>query len=846
MTSGYAFISIIALISYLFLFLTFFAAKRTKIINEFMLILISMILWTGGSFFMRAMFFPGVKVWYDVSVLGLTICPAISLLFAVDFANIEIGIMRKVWLILAVVANLVNIVTSSLLAPPEVVTMADGSIKFLYETTWKVIFLYGVTFSASVHMFWLLWKHGKKDELLRRQMLPIEIGLLIMYAGNVLIFLPPFEGVPVDIMTGIVNVFCLVYALYARKMFRLTLLASKGSCYMIAAVCSLALFSNIVFPLRRLVDDKLPSLAEYDVLVVSVIFMAATVIIYTLMKHLIDKLFIRDELARAEILKDFSSAVSKSLKINEILDVMVHVIQTTIGVKKVYVCLINNAGDQYQISYSTSPLDKRSYALKADNPVVLWLKYHTSYLLMRDFRRTVAYKSMWETEKQLLKQLEIECVVPLKDENQLVGFVMITDKERRASLNADDLAFLDSVSSIGSIAVKNSHLYEKVYMEARIDELTGLLNRKYFYETLEEEVEKNKYLSLSLLMVSIDDFKLYNQLYGTEEGDKALKNVAAVLQACVGENGYVARYNGKEFAVILPQFDILGAKNMANNIRQQIMEINKQNRGQMYRQKALTASVGICAIPYAASNMKQLMDNTDMALYQAKHTGKNKVMIYSIGEADDSRANNQMDNGTGYREGIYSEYASTIFALTAAIDTKDHYTFNHSKNVAEYATKLAKAYGLNKESVSIIEEAALLHDIGKIGIPESILNKPGRLGADEYEVMKEHVENSIGIIRHLPSLDYVIPAVIGHHERWDGRGYPRRIAGEDIPLSARILCIADSFDAMVSRRSYKDAYDTERALNIVRNEAGRQFDPQLAELFVSLVENGTITVLKNE
>ena len=382
-------------------------------------------------------------------------------------------------------------------------------------------------------------------------------------------------------------------------------------------------------------------------------------------------------------------------------------------------------------------------------------------------------------------------------------------------------------------------------MEARIDELTGLLNRKYFYETLEEEVEKNKHLSLSLLMVSIDDFKLYNQLYGTEEGDKALKYVAAVLQACVGENGYVARYNGKEFAVILPQFDILAAKNMANNIRQQIMDINKQNRGQMYRQKALTASVGICAIPYAASNMKQLMDNADMALYQAKHTGKNKVMIYSIGEAEDSRMM-QTESGTGYREGIYSEYASTIYALTAAIDTKDHYTFSHSKNVAEYSTKLAQAYGLNKESVAIIEEAALLHDIGKIGIPEHILNKPGRLAADEYEVMKEHVENSIGIIRHLPSLDYVIPAVIGHHERWDGRGYPRRIAGEDIPLSARILCIADSFDAMVSRRSYKDAYDTERALSIVRNEAGRQFDPQLAELFVTLVENGTITVLKDE
>ena len=845
MTTGYAFISIIALVCYVFLFLTFFAAKKNKHINQFMLILTTMILWTGGSFFMRAQFWPGVKFWYDVSVLGLTLCHYVSFLFAVDFGGIRVGISRRVWLILAVIANAFNILTNSLLAAPEVVTMADGSVSVIYETTWKVIFLYGVTFGASVHMFWLIWKAGKKDEMLKRQLAPIVVGLLIMYAGNVLIFLPPFIGVPVDIMMGIVNVLCLVYALYARRMFRLTLLASKGSCYVIAGICSLLIFSNAIFPLRKFINKTFPVAGEYDILIVSVIFMIATIVIYTAMKHLIDKIFIRDELARSETLKEFSAAVSKSLKINEILDVMVQVIQTTIGVKKVYVCLVNNDGDQYQVSYSTSPLDKRSYSLTADNPVVLWLKQNHTYLLMKDFRRTVAYKSMWETEKRMLQLLEIECIVPLEDDNQLVGFVMVTEKERKAILNMDDLAFLDSVGSIGSIAVKNSHLYEKVYMEARIDELTGLLNRKYFYETLEAEVEKNRHLSLSLLMVSIDDFKLYNQLYGTEEGDKALRNVAMVLQASVGENGYVARYNGKEFAIILPQFDILAAKNMANNIRMQIMEINKQQRGQMYRQKALTASVGICSIPYAASNMKQLLDNADMALYQAKHTGKNKVMIYSIGEVEDSRAA-QMDNGTGYREGIYSEYASTIYALTAAIDTKDHYTFRHSKNVAEYATKLAKAYGLNKESVSIIEEAALLHDIGKIGIPENILNKPGRLEAEEYEVMKEHVENSIGIIRHLPSLDYVIPAVIGHHERWDGKGYPRRIAGEDIPLSARILCIADSFDAMVSKRSYKDAYDTDRALNIVRSEAGRQFDPQLAELFVKLVENGTITVLKDE
>ena len=136
-----------------------------------------------------------------------------------------------------------------------------------------------------------------------------------------------------------------------------------------------------------------------------------------------------------------------------------------------------------------------------------------------------------------------------------------------------------------------------------------------------------------------------------------------------------------------------------------------------------------------------------------------------------------------------------------------------------------------------------MHDVGKIGIPEQILSKPGRLTEDEYDVMKGHVEGSIEIIRHLPSLDYVIPAVIGHHERYDGKGYPRRIAGEDIPLSARILGIADAFDAMISKRCYKQAQPLEKVIAILQEEAGKQFDPKLVPVFVKAIEEEKIKVI---
>ena len=226
-----------------------------------------------------------------------------------------------------------------------------------------------------------------------------------------------------------------------------------------------------------------------------------------------------------------------------------------------------------------------------------------------------------------------------------------------------------------------------------------------------------------------------------------------------------------------------------------------------------------------------------MALYSAKSRGKNRIEVY------DPAARSKSPEQSGQeRRKLADNCAPTIYALTAAVDAKDHYTFSHSNNVAVYASQLAAAVPLDADHVEIVRQAGLLHDIGKIGIPEAILTKSGRLTAEEYDIMKQHVEGAIAMIKYLPSLDYVIPSVIGHHERWDGRGYPRGLAGEQIPVAARCLCIADSFDAMVSRRSYKEAMSVEDALEEIRRNLGTQFDPTLGQLFIRLVEEGTVTL----
>lgn len=284
-------------------------------------------------------------------------------------------------------------------------------------------------------------------------------------------------------------------------------------------------------------------------------------------------------------------------------------------------------------------------------------------------------------------------------------------------------------------------------------------------------------------------------------------------------------------------FDTLGARRITDAVLQQISVMNSSISDADYSTRVLTASCGICTAPYGASTARELLDNADMAVYQVKRNGKNGILATTstsvAGGVDPEKE--KIDKSS-----LYKGYAPTIYALTAAIDTKDHYTFNHSENVEYYAKTLAENLNLNAESVEIIREAALLHDVGKIGIAEEILNKKSALTDNEFEIMKGHVMNSVGIIRHLPSLDYVIPAVISHHERWDGKGYPRNLKGEGIPYFGRILCVADAFDAMISKRAYKDAFPVEYALSEIEVNAGAQFDPDLAENFVDLVRKGII------
>ena len=787
---------------------------------------------------MRAQFWPGYEFWYQVSLLGILLLPYAYYRFILAFGGVRNGSTGRIYLVIMLICFWVNAQFGAFLEAPEMVEKR-GVQSFVYEIKPSIIAFFIPAGFFLIHLFVILVRICKENPTMKVQYEPVMMGVLALFLGNAFLGIPFFSGFPIDILSGVVNVFLLFYALIRRRLFRLQMLASPSLCYGVGLLFSIFVFLNIMSFLQKILHMQPDKNITMYTLVFAIVFLITYAIFTYLWKLLIRSVFVKEENHQAEKLREFNSAISKTLDLQEILDRTIRVMKELMDVGNIYICMQKAPGETYCGVASDQPLNDLAFSPEEENPMIQWLKDHEEPLVYRDFRYSVEYKSMWEEEKHHLDKKHTRYCAGLKDGDTLAGVILITADSGKKRLVYDEVELISNITSVASIAIKNARMYEKACIEARTDEMTGLLNRKYFHEVLYEEFEKNKDASLALAIINVDDFKLYNQLYGLKEGDLCLQRIAKIIQSSVGENGYAARYGGKEYAVLLPGYDLFSARNLVESIEKQISVMN--NRRTDMKLKAITVSAGISAAPYAAKNVKELLENVDLAVYHVKHSGKNGIQVF-----DTMFRNANKNIVSTNRAHIYQEYESTIYALTAAIDAKDHYTFSHSTNVAYYATALATALGMNEDMVEIIRQAALLHDVGKIGIPEYVLNKAGKLTDDEYEIIKGHVESSIDIIRHLPSLDYVIPAVIGHHERYDGKGYPRRIAGEDIPLTARILCVADSFDAMTSKRCYKKAFSLSVAREKLLQDAGKQFDPDLVYKFVECLDNGTITLVKAE
>jgi diguanylate cyclase (GGDEF)-like protein/putative nucleotidyltransferase with HDIG domain len=351
--------------------------------------------------------------------------------------------------------------------------------------------------------------------------------------------------------------------------------------------------------------------------------------------------------------------------------------------------------------------------------------------------------------------------------------------------------------------------------QASTDALTGLMNHRGALQALEAAFDAAQAAAspFSLLMGDIDGFKLFNDTYGHVMGDDVLKLASAVVRKVADPmSGIACRYGGDEFLIVLPGLDKASATTIANEITEKLGRAEFRSENSIV---PVSMSLGVASYPDDGDTAPKIVAAADAAMYAAKRHAEG-----------------------GHTSSITTTQDTTfgvLDSLVQAVDVKDSYTKVHCDIVAEYAVKLAVRLNLPEESQRALRIAGLLHDIGKLAVPDEILKKPAPLNAEEYKIMQRHVTIGEVLIREVPQLKEVIQAVACHHERYDGSGYPRGLAGEQIPLIGRIIAIADSYSAMCLDRPYRKGMSHDRVLTELVAGAGIQFDPGLTEIFVQLL-----------
>jgi diguanylate cyclase (GGDEF)-like protein len=413
-------------------------------------------------------------------------------------------------------------------------------------------------------------------------------------------------------------------------------------------------------------------------------------------------------------------------------------------------------------------------------------------------------------------------VVPLLSEVNPVGLT-IAASFKPTHFTADKRSTILLFAGQVAQALENTRLYEEIKALGEIDSLSGLHNRRRAMEQLEIEVARARRYegTFSILLADIDNFKLFNETYGNPSGDEIIKRVSGILHHRNRSSDFVGRFGGDEFIMILPATYRAGAATVADHMR---LALGSQPfiapNGQAI---PLRMSFGAASFPEDGHDASSLIAIADANLYESKRWGGDTVTVR--------------------REPIGGEHIdvsgfSTLDALVSAVDNKDHYTRRHSAHVAEHSLAIVRALGFSKERQDILRVAALLHDVGKIGLPDRILRKPGALTPEEEEAVHQHsLLGSLMVSQHLPDMNEVREAVVAHHERWNGTGYPAELKGRDIPLLGRILAVADAYSAMITDRPYRAGLSLEVAKNELIKGSGTQFDPEVVGVFINCLES---------
>jgi len=700
----------------------------------------------------------------------------------------------------------------------------------LYHNIGNGIYAIGVLSITPIvaGLYLLIRKYrGSTDPSDRNRTMYLIAGWSIITLFSYSNLIPAVAGFPLDHFGSLVNVLIISYSISRFQMLDIKFVIRRGLAFTLALIPLAVLFTAGLLVTFRFY----PQLPSY-IIVLMIGFLLTLLVIIGLplrrpVQVLVDRVFYGETYTHRQTLLSFTNRMGNILNLDQLSTEMLQALSKAIRITHA-VLMIEDPGSSLFTVRTVYPEGKdkvdNEFVLSFDSPVVTWLEKDSQVLTLSQIDNMPQFKGLWEGERENLHKSHLELYCPLKSHGKLVGILGLSGKHSNQIFNQEDIELVLSVANQAGVIVENAQLYSQAMTWAITDGLTRLYNHRHMHECLDKEIARDERFgtNFAVIMLDVDFFKTYNDTYGHLAGDEVLASISRCIQNSIRNIDIPFRYGGEEFAVLLPETDAEGAYRVAERIREKIQEKGFKGRA------SVTASLGVASWPTDGLTKEQLLLSADRALYAAKETGRNrtcgpndfKPKVVTIGSATETQ-----------RIAI-----SMIFALAATVDAKDHYTYGHSRKVSQYAVAMAQVMNLPPDKISMIRTAGLLHDIGKIGIPDSILNKDGALDEQEWRQIKRHPEMGVEILRYVAELSNSLPIILNHHEHYDGSGYPTGLKGQDIPIEARLLSVADAYDAMTSLRPYHNQRSTQEAIEELERCAGTTFDPELVEIFRKTLE----------
>jgi diguanylate cyclase (GGDEF)-like protein/PAS domain S-box-containing protein len=503
-----------------------------------------------------------------------------------------------------------------------------------------------------------------------------------------------------------------------------------------------------------------------------------------------------------QVLYNISKAANSPISLDQLYPLIHQELSTIIDTTNFYIALTDEKENKVFFPYHQDEKDDNFPVLKLsfNSPTTYVIKTGQPFLINRkQLNGMIAQGALtpWGT----VTDKSVWLGAPLKVEDKTIGAMAVQSYTNPELYSKKDIKFLEFVSSQVATAIERKRIEERIKHLSFHDVLTGLYNRAYFEEEL-KRLNTPRYYPLSIISLDVNGLKVINDTFGHDQGDKLLQHLASLLTSISRKGDIIARVGGDEFAIILPSTSSQATLDFCERIRKVCL---KDDIKPAYLRVNLALGYIIQEGEY--KDIKALLKEADQKMYQDK--------LFSA----KSREKHLLDS----------------FQLVLA--ERDPHTSDHARRLQDLALALGKKVGLSEYQLNNLRLLALLHDIGKIGIPDSILFKTYTLTPSEWKKMKEHSRIGYRMAKQIPDFAPIAREILYHHEHWDGSGYPDGLKGEKIPLLSRIISIVDAYDVMQSRRPYKGSITKAKALREIKRCAGTQFDPQLVEIFLKIVKS---------